>query len=138
MREWVCSFCLEITEGESYPDKCPACKMLKCKQCMTYLKVRGDKPKFCHGCGTINPEVTQSFSAADSIGCCYMEKEWSRRNKGSLSEGDFAISFGFSSSLPKDAVRDKSMKSSWIVKNENGKYEEVRELTPEEKEFMKT
>jgi hypothetical protein len=52
-----------------------------------------------------------------------MEKEWSRRNKGSLSEGDFALSFGFSSNLPKDVVRDKSMKSSWIVKNENGKYE---------------
>jgi hypothetical protein len=85
---------------------------------MTYLKVRGNVPKFCHGCGTINPEVTQSFSAADSIGCCYMEKEWSRN-------------------FPKDAARDKSMKSSWIVKNENGKYEEVRELTPEEKEFMK-
>ena len=129
-RTWICRFCLSATEVEgepptSPPDRCEKCHVVSCDECGTFIK--GDNPKFCHGCGMVFPKVSARHSAADSTGSIYMEDEWCRRNKGRYSDGEYVISSGY--------ARDGSGRLGvWVSRKVGEKYEDVRELVGEELE----
>lgn len=136
MREYICAFCLEVTPTEpsedgihDKPDFCNHCKTASCDKCGAFLK--GQSPKFCYGCGAINPKVYARFNSTTSTAGVYMEDEWRRRNKG-RGDGGYVITTGY-----EDGVGSRI--SSWVCKRnaDNTKYEQVRELTDEEKNFIK-
>jgi hypothetical protein len=89
-----CVFCLNLVEPP-YPDVCPACMVVRCNECMTFIPVRHGPAEFCRGCGTVIPEAKSQYSRISSTGCVYMEEEWSRRNKGRHSDGDYALGTGY-------------------------------------------
>lgn len=130
---YACAFCLGLVEDvEICPDRCDRCEMVTCGECGTWLKERNGEPaKFCYGCGKINPKTHAHLTRTSSLGCCYMERSWQRKNLGTDCK-IHSIGFGWKNA----GDREKGIpKSYWISKGE--KYEHVRELTEEEKEIMK-
>lgn len=135
--DWICGFCLALsTDLETHPDRCERCEMTRCHECGTWLKERdGKQSKFCHGCGTISPTTSARFSRTSSISCCYVEREWMRRNLGGSCDGLYAIATGWKDTESRKL--GKSAISSWITKENGGEREHIRELTEEEKKIIK-
>jgi hypothetical protein len=125
--EWACCFCLTVFDGENHPDFCPACHVAFCRNCGTWVK--GDEPKWCHGCGKIKPPAEGRFTRTSSTASVYLQEEWIRRNLNR--EGNrFTISSGY-----KDATF-KEM-GVWLVKeNPDGTRTDVRALTDEERTYL--
>lgn len=132
LETYACGFCLSLIEDvEICPDRCNRCEMATCGECGTWLKEKDGKPaKFCYGCGTIKPKTHSHLTRTSSLGCCYMEKSWQRRNLGRDCEVH-SIATGWKNSEDK---KSGVPKSSWIIKGD----EDVRELTDEEKEFFRS
>lgn len=88
---YVCAFCLEIYEAEDgkRPERCTACKVVRCKECGTWIKERG--PLFCYGCGEIKPEVTAVFVATYQTAIHFMYDDWHCRNRGPQVEDEFCV-----------------------------------------------
>jgi len=131
--DWECGFCLALNKDmEHPPDRCERCEMVRCHECATWLKERdGKKSKFCYGCGTISPTTTSRFSRTSSISCCYVEKEWQRRNLGHGCKEIYAVSTGWMNS--KDMKT--TPKTTWLTKGDD--YEHARDLTEEEIKIIK-
>jgi hypothetical protein len=131
-REWMCCFCLTVSEQKGFdnrPERCQACHVVRCPKCGTYIK--GDSPRLCHGCGEFMPKAQAAFVGCDKTASVYVEAEWCRRNKGRDATGDYRIGTGFKDSATKEV-------SSWIIKEvskEGGMVgsEDVRELSEDEK-----
>ena len=70
---FTCSYCMEFTEAEDYPNECPACHVGRCKGCSTLLKA---KSKFCHGCAAIPPIVEATFHRVGNFSASYAEIDW--------------------------------------------------------------
>jgi|AGTN01.3.fsa_nt_gi hypothetical protein len=125
-RTWVCHFCLKATEvdGLSFlnaPQRC-CCGVVSCDKCGSFL--REDDARFCHGCGTVAPKVQARFTASDSTLSVYVGDAWQRRNKGSSADGEYGIA---------THLRGEKSGSHWLCKRgADGRYQDVRELTPEE------
>lgn len=133
--EFLCGFCLAIVEGNDYPDRCDRCEMVQCHECGTWLKERdGHKSKFCYGCGSLSPTTSARFNRTSNISCCYMEKSWKERNLGRECKSVHLISTGWKTV---ESKKNGDPISSWIVKEEGGKFIDVRELTEEEKALLK-
>ena len=132
--EFECGFCLSVVGGDDYPERCDRCEMVQCRECGTWLKERdGDKSKFCYGCGIVSPPTSAHFNRTINISCCYMEKAWRQRNLGHGCKAVYSISTGWKSV---ESKKNGEPKSSWLVKEEDGKYSDVRELTEEEKKIF--
>lgn len=130
----MCGFCLTTVDGDNYPDKC-VCEMVKCCKCGTWLKARnGEKPKFCYGCATVDPEVRVDFNSTTNTSCCYMEEAWRKRNLGRDCKDVYFITTGWKNV---DSRRNGEPKSSWISMAGDSAFINVRELTCEEKEKLK-
>ena len=140
-RTYMCCFCLsqfECTFGNP-PERCSACHVCKCNHCHTFLK--GDNPKFCHGCGKVNPSVEGRFVGTYQTACIYHEQNWKHRNLGQKCEKDvtYEIHTGYGFIL-EDGSIDMTRTSSWLYKRGPGFHDsmQIRELTEEEKSWLKT
>lgn len=123
--EFVCGFCLEITNGpfNPYPDKCEHCKVCRCTNCGTYLK---HNPDFCYGCGTIKPQVKAHFNRTTNTSAFYSQELWTKRNITPQSEtGEpFYLATSIAPDKPKHFLGQRS--------TETGRIEVVRALSDEE------
>lgn len=125
-----------MTEYDHRPERCSGCHVVCCQKCGSWLK--GDNPKFCYGCGTIKPEVAARFCPTDTTGFCYVQDEWMRKNTGRSSDGQYVISRGYASD-------GSGRMGSWVAKyreiEKDGvktrTADDIRELTEEEKEYLK-
>jgi len=136
--DYECAFCLALAENvQKAPDRCERCEMVVCHQCGTWLKERdGRQSNFCYGCGTIKPETSARFSRTSSIGCCYMEREWQKRNRGRDQQELYSIATGWKTVEDKEKLGKDGI-SSWVTKtSDDGKHEDVRELTDDEKFYL--
>jgi len=127
-RDYECAHCLEIsTSSDGPPSRCRVCHVVICEKCGTSLK--GDVPFICHGCGEVFPEAHAHFAATDSYGCCYMEREWCKRNKGNYATGNYGIATGVA-----DDNRGRCWVTKEIMKDGQLSSKNIRELTPEERD----
>lgn len=89
---YVCAFCLEVHDCEDGkpPLRCTACKVVRCKNCETWIKDRG--PLFCYGCGEVKPEVEAVFTATYQTAIHFLYDKWHCRNRGPYTEDEFGLS----------------------------------------------
>lgn len=129
-QDYTCSFCLSETSTENkadgtlnYPRSCPACGVVECGKCGTWLK--GTRFRFCYGCGEINPPMSARFCRSDSTAVIYAQKDWMQRNKSKHRDGSSAIAYGADGRVT--LREDDGHGRSW----------EVRELTEDERRALK-
>lgn len=135
MEQFMCGFCLNEVEAPEYPGRCDRCEMVRCTSCATWVQQKDEKPvKFCYGCGTVSPETRVAFCRTSSTASCYVVREWQRRNLGSGRETVYSVAIGWKTDEDRKSGKPKS---AWVVKETNSGYEDVRELTDEEKEALK-
>lgn len=128
--DFFCGFCLNVTSVEfideypDYPARCLHCKVVTCSNCGAFVK--GDNPKFCHGCGTINPQVHCRMYKSSSISGAYAVEAWHTRNK-ERAEGGYVIS---------TSMEEATSGNSYVTKRTDKGYEDKRQITEEEKAYL--
>ena len=128
-RTYVCRYCLEEykTSLLDPPLECTACKIGQCSRCGSYLKK--DAFKICYGCATINPTVNFNFIASDGTSYLYFQQAWMNKNRG------------INSILEQDSLYCISYKQDGVfitVRFPSGTYLDVRKLTPQEIDLLKS
>jgi hypothetical protein len=150
-----CVFCLNLVEPP-YPDVCPACMVVRCEKCLSFIPTRHGPAEFCHGCGTVLPVAKSAYSRISSTGCVYMEDAWMKRNKGRESDGDYSLGTGYiykkpDGSMDHDRIGIAVSKRVVVMKDAEGivanlppgskvptiQHEDVRILSEEEVEKLK-
>lgn len=135
--EWICGHCIEVYEkaGREAPLHCPGCRVGYCQDCGTRQKTFS---KFCHGCGRVGPEVHSRFARASSFGSVYVVRNWEKLGLGPQCTHIYGTSTGWGSNearLAGEPIRHWIHRYSKETEYKN--MEEVRELTPEERELLR-
>jgi hypothetical protein len=134
MSQYMCAFCLEMTEAENTPDECLHCKVGSCSECGTFLKPPALPTKtvnLCYGCGTFKPKIRYRFARSGSLSSCYLIQEWEKRNFPKYSaSGSYVIAHGWKNSEDRE---NGGKRSTYIAKRVGDDFVFERDLTEEEK-----
>lgn len=128
--EYMCCFCLNHTISDIHPpSQCVHCQVVFCTNCGTALKQ--DRLRICYNCGSLVPTALPRLISTSSLGCCAVEDNWMRRNRGRHTDGaDYFITTGMGED------RGKYWISKRLVVGGSHKYEILRELTGTERELL--